>query len=117
MISITDKAKEKGSFVFDVAFTDEDDAAATPKTMTWSLTTTSGTSINNRLNVAVGAGDLAATVSIVLSGDDLAVQSGETNRYLRRRFVVEATYDSSLGNDLPVKEEAEFLLENITKVT
>lgn len=118
MITISDIAKEKSTFIIDVSFTDENDEATTPTAMVWSLTTTTGTIINSRDQVAVDPGDLASTISIVLSGDDLAMQSGETSyRFVKRLFIVEATYNSDLGNDLPINDDAEFTLKNLNVIT
>lgn len=117
MITISDIAKEKGTFVIDVSFTDENEEAAVPTSMVWSLATTTGTIINSRDQVAVDPGDLAATVSILLSDNDLALQTGEIEKYVKRRFIVEAIYNSDLGTDLPVNGEAEFTLENLSTIT
>lgn len=114
MITITDLAKEKGTIIFTVAFTDEDGAAAVPKTLKWSLTDNAGTVINSRDQVPVTVP--AASNDIVLSGLDLQMGT-EVTTYVVRKFIVEATYDSSLGNDLPVKDTAVFKIENLTKVT
>lgn len=116
MQSLTTIAKEKSTFIVTVTFTDEDGAAVAPKTLTWSLTDASNNIINSREDVAVSSP--AASNKIVLSGDDLQIQSIEDSEsYVRRRFVVEATYDSDAGNDLPVKDAASFVMENLFKVT
>jgi len=107
--------KEKGTIFFVCSFEDEDGNAEIPKTAVWSLTDTDGTVINSRDQVA--AGSLASEITIVASGDDLQILSGETARYVDRCFILEWTYDSDHGNDLPGKEEGQFTLENLTKVT
>lgn len=112
---ITTNAIEKSTYVISVSFTDEDDQAVIPDTIVWSLTNDSGDVINSRDQVSVTT--TAATVEITLSGNDLAMQTAEVGfPTVRRRIIIEATYDSSLGNDLPLKSEAIFLIENLTKV-
>ena len=53
----------------------------------------------------------------MLSGDDLAIQSGETGATVLRKFAVEATYDSDAGQDLPLKDEATFPINNLTAIS
>ena len=115
MITISEIAKEKSTLVVNVAFTDEDGAAAIPTALSWSLTDTAGTVINSRSSVSVAVP--AASNDIVLSGLDLAMQSGESGDYAVRIFTAEATYTSTLGTGLPVKEQASFMVENLTKVS
>ncbi len=97
---------------FDVSFTDEDDAAVTPNSITWSLFDDRGTVINNREDVAVAVPD--STITIVLYGDDLK-RTSTTDRGIRR-LTVYADYDSSLGNDLPITAEHEFRVADFTGV-
>lgn len=106
-------AKEESTYVITVNFTDEDDEAVVPDTIVWTLTDTAGTVINSRENVVVAVPD--SEIDIVLSGDDLAIQSGEVNQGVRT-LTVEATYDSTLGNDLPLKESVRFIVDNLLVV-
>lgn len=116
MQSLTTVAQEKSTYIVTVAFADEDGSAVAPKTLVWSLTDASGNVINEREDEAVSSP--AASNTIVLSGNDLAIQTSEaSDDYASRRFIAEATYDSSLGNDLPVKAAASFAVENLDKVT
>lgn len=113
---ITENAIEESTYVFTVTFTDEDDNAVIPNTITWSLTDNGGTAINSRTDVSVSVP--AAAIEITLSGDDLAIQAAEVNsRTVRRRLIVEATYDSDLGSDLPLNGVAVFKIENLVKIT
>ena len=113
---LTTNAIEKSTYVISVSFTDEDSQAVIPDTIAWSLTDDVGSVINSRDQVTVSP--TASTIKITLSGLDLAIQTGETGfATVRRRVVIEATYDSSLGNDLPMKKEAVFKIENLNKVT
>lgn len=112
---LTTVAQEQSTYIITCAFTDEDGDAVIPDSIVWSLTDTDGTVINSRDQEAVSVP--AASVDIVLSGDDLALQSGETATKIQRRLLVEAVADTDAGNDLPLKAEAIFLIENLTKIT
>ena len=110
---LTTHAKEKSTFIITAAFTDEDENAVAPKTLTWTLTDEQGTVINGREDVAVTTP--SASEDIVLSGDDLALQSGEATRGVRV-LTVEATYDSDAGSDLPLNEEIRFIVDGLVAV-
>jgi len=105
-------AVEKSTLLVAVAFQDEDENAVTPKDITWSLTDARGTVINDRDQVAVDPP--AASIDIVLSGDDLTLAQGVGPW---RLLTIEATYDSDAGTDLPLKESARFKIENLIAVT
>ena len=110
---LEDNAKEKATYVITVAFKDENGTAITPKTLSWSLTDRKGRVINSREDVAVGSP--SSSENIVLSGNDLALANND-NRI--RVLSIYATYDSATyGNDLPLREEAEFKIENLIKVS
>lgn len=96
---------------FDVSFTDEDDAAVTPNSITWSLYNDQGTVINSREDVSVTPD---STVTIVLYGDDLK-RTGSTDRGIRRLSIY-AEYDSTLGNGLPITAEHEFRVADFVGV-
>ena len=112
---LTTEAMEEGSFFVTVAFLDEDSAAVTPNegTIYWTLTDNDGTVINDRDYVAEAS---ASSVTIELTGDDLAVQTGETAALLRRKITILWEYDSDLGNDKPAKSEVIFLVRNLTRI-
>ena len=105
----TDYAVEGSTFAITVSFYDEDGNAVTPSAITWSLYDTAGAIVNSRQNVAVAAPSSAVT--IVLSGNDLALES-ESVRSETRRLLVSATYDSDLGSSLPMTESFEFKVMN-----
>ena len=107
---------EESTGGIDCAFEDEEDADVVPGSIAWTLTDLSGTVINSREQVAVAVP--AASVTITLSGDDLALQSAEANREkVKRRFLVEAVYDSDLGDNLPLKASCEFSIRNLRYVS
>jgi hypothetical protein len=113
-ISLDEAAHEGGTFAIDVSFTDELGADVIPKAgLNWSLVKEDGvTIVNNREEVVITSP--AATVTIVLSGVDLALDSGKLVSW--RYLVVEGTYDSSLGSNLPLKDHVKFPIVNIAKV-
>ncbi len=113
-IQLTPLAREKSTYVIEASFKDEDGTAVVPNSASWTLTDDAGTVIHARSGVVISP--LAATVDIVLSGLDLAMQTGEVSRALRR-LTIEALYDSTLGTGLPVKEEFLFTVKDLLKVT
>jgi hypothetical protein len=108
-------AKEKSTLKVTVAFTDEDGNAVTPTALTWTLTDSAGTVINDREDEEVATP--GASNAIALSGNDLAIQSGEAGTYVERRILVEAVYTSDLGAGLPLKWAGAFLVENLAGVS
>lgn len=111
---ITTLVQEKGTAVFTVAFTDEDGSAVTPGAATWTLTDKKGNAINSRTAVTISP--LSTSVTIVLSGDDLALGSETTSDH-ERHLTVEYTYTSSAGSDLPGKAVAIFHIEDLVAVS
>lgn len=109
-IEITEiKAGEKSTIMFKCEFFDEYGSDVTPVTLVWTLTDTSGTPINDREQEEVVTP--SQTEVIVLSGDDLQVVD-ETSIQEGRHLVVEATYNSTHGNGLPLREVVLFAVEN-----
>ena len=94
--ALTLEAVEKSTYVVTLTFTDAEDTTA----------------ISSRTNVVATPG---ASVVIVLSGNDLALQTGETPP-VRRLLTVQATYSSTEGAGLPLKEEYAFTLRGLTVV-
>ncbi len=103
-------AEEEGTFIPVATFTDENDAAVVPDSATWSLMQSDGTIINSREDVPISSP--ASANDIVLSGDDLAIQAGETAQYVERRVIAKGICDSDAGNNLPYRAECVFMLEN-----
>jgi len=110
--TLTTIATEESTYIITASFIDEDDNTVVPKSATWSLTDTSGTVINSRQNVVISS--LAASVDIVLSGDDLIV---DNNRNTTRILTIKAVYDSNSGSDLPLNDEIYFNIENLVYIT
>jgi len=113
--SISEAVNEKGTAVIEVRFVDEDGQAVTPKTGTYTLTDDEGNVVNSRQDVAIS--NLASSVNIVLSGDDLQISSGFSGSADWRILTVEITYDSNYGTDLPQKDTLKFAVNNLTAVT
>lgn len=105
-------AIEKSTYMITVSFFDEDEVAEDVKTMKWTLTDEIGNIINNREDVVVV--DPGSVETVVLFGNDLAIVG--TGGDETRLFTVEATYDSTLGNDLPLNGEAAFTVVDLTAI-
>ena len=115
MITITAHAVEKSTFAVLVSFFDETGQPVVPNNIIWTLTDAKATVINQESQVAVSVP--AATVTILLEGDDLAFQDDEIGPTAKRLITVEADYDSNLGSGLPFKEQAEFFIDNLTVIS
>jgi hypothetical protein len=106
---------EKSTLGIVVDFEDEDGNAVAPSSATWTLTDNNGNVINNRQDEAISP---AASVTIVLSGDDLQITTDElSSGMVLRRLLVEGVYTSNLGNDLPLKESCFFSIRNLAAVS
>lgn len=103
-------AVELSTYQVTFAFTDEDGNSVTPNELAWTLTAADGTVINSRSAVAVTGGDLAASVTITLSGNDLSLPAGLGSE---RHLTVVGTYDSDAGSDLPITDVAIFDVTNL----
>lgn len=106
---LTVDANEESTYVISAAFADEDGDSVVPSSITWTLTDASGNVINEREDVSVTP---AATVNIVLSGDDLVIGTNGGSR----RVTIRATYNSSLGTGLPLKDECLFNISDLLNV-
>lgn len=111
------EASEKSALFVTLGFTDEDGNDVVPDSIKWTLVDLTGSVINTRAQVAVAVP--AASVTIVLSGADLAIQTSEANsrNTVKRRLVVEAVYDSALGDNLPLNESCEFTIRNLKYIS
>ena len=110
---ITTKGQEESTYIVTAAFFDDDDDAVIPNAgLTWTLTDDGGTVINSRSAVAISE---AVSVDIVLTGDDLKPQATESGEYTRH-VLIEGTYDSPSGTDLPIKDDCRFEIEDLVGV-
>lgn len=87
---------EGGTGVITASFTDEDGTAVIPTTLTYTLLQ-DGNVVNSKEDVSVTP---ASTVNIVLSGADLI--NGTT------KIIIKGTYNSTYGNNLPLKQWESF---------
>ena len=112
--TLTTPAIEESTFAIVASFTDDAGASVVPNSgLVWSLYKVVGgveTVVNSRSTVAITA---AASVTIVLSGSDLALAAGES---ATRYVVIEGTYNSSLGSNLPLKEQVRFSILRLVGV-
>lgn len=113
LATLTTIAREQSTYVVTCAFTDETGAEATPTSLTWTLTDLSGNVINSRQDVAVDEADLAPSVDIVLSGNDLAVSG---RRQVTLVLTIEGTYTSDAGSWLPLRDAVEILVDPLPGV-
>ena len=121
-------ASEEGTYAInEIQFLDSQDTpvAVTPEagTVTWCLTDKNGDIINSREDVPITS---AASMTIVLSGDDLAI-SGNADKYdtrdgviiklYERHVTVQGLVDTVIGTETldntPVTKEFIFYIENI----
>lgn len=106
-------APEKGTYVVTAAFTDETGAAVVPNAgLTWTLTDMQGVVVNSRSAVSIAS---ASSINIVLTGSDLEL----SDTYLGnlRAVVIQGTYNSSLGSNLPIKKEVRFVIDDFVAVS
>lgn len=111
VILSTPHATEQSTYAVLVSFFDELGAPATPNAgLAWTLTDLRGAVINSRSAVTITPG---TTVTIVLHGADLALSDPADNT---RLIKVAGTYNSTLGSNLEIKEQVEFVIDNLVAV-
>lgn len=109
-IKASEKVSEESSAVFTAAFADDNGAAVVPNSgLNWTLTDASGNVINSRNGVTLTP---ASSVTIKLSGDDLAIGANGTERHL----LIQGTYASG-GDTLAIKDAAIFFIDDLVGVT
>lgn len=110
---LTSTAVELSTFIIEADFTDENGAATAPASLAWTLTDAAGNVIGDREDVAVSP--LASQVYIALSGDDLAMNEGETTG--ARILTLEGTYTSAItGGVLPIRDSVHFRVTGLVAV-
>ena len=109
-IKIKERATEASTYLITLTITDEDGSPMTPNTAVWSLVDQNGTVVNERSNIPFGV--LGPTMEVLLSGDDLLLPGSDIDDEFRI-IVVEGTYDSSHGSNLPFVYDAEFRINNV----
>lgn len=113
---LTEEAVEKSTYTITISFTDEDGNSVIPSTMVWSLVDINGKIINEREEVSIDSPSTSET--IVLTGDDLQILETEARRSSVKRWIVlEGTYNSDAGNNLHLRDQVQFPIINLKKVT
>lgn len=109
-ITLTTHAKEESTYIVTAEFFDEDGNAVIPNEVLWTLLDpVTKAVINSRQDVSETP---AESVDILLYGNDLAFLGGEANQAVRE-VKVEATYDSALATDLPLRNSVRLLIDEI----
>ena len=107
------EAVERSTFVIRASFTDDAGVAVVPNSgLTWTLTDAVGNVVNSRTAVSISS---ASTITIVLTGADLAI--ADTYRDNRRLLTIAGTYNSSLGSNLPIRDQVQFTIADLGAVT
>src|SRR5262245_37926151 len=107
---LSKKAKEQGTFIIRYGFLDENEEPAAPSAMAYSLLRDNGEVVNELEDVELEVG---STITIVLSGDDLARFAGDHGaRFLH----LSGTYDSTLEANLPYRDEVSVEVEDLVGV-
>lgn len=95
-----------------ISFLDETDSPVTPSSASWTLTDIEGNVVNGRSDEAILS--LGTSVTIVLSGDDLAIGTPLVGK--KRQLLIKAVYDSDLGDDLPFNQAINFDITSLLAV-
>lgn len=106
---LDDVANEGSTAQVTVALKDQGGVAFTPVTLTWSLYDGGGNIVNSRSGVVLTP---ASTVTVVLSGDDLAMVNENLEKEVRT-IKFEGTYDSGAYTGLPFVLPYRFFLVNV----
>ena len=103
---IKETATEKSSFKVTMTFYDESGNAVAPDTMLWTLTDKGGSVINSQEDNVISSP--ASTESILLEGDDLAVDG---NSPVTRIITFQGTYTSAqFGAGKLLKDQSLFTI-------
>ena len=105
-VALSMKVPDKSTCVVSASFFDSAGNPATPTSLTWTMTNGAGSVVNGRSAVLVAAP--STSVDIVLGADDTDHEDGE-----RRIIVFDAIYNSTEGNDLPLRGAASFRIEDL----
>lgn len=103
------QALDKSTYFATVSFFDEAGDAVIPLSAKWTLTDGYCTVVNNRDQVDIGS--LAASVDIVMSGDDLSAIGHPIAD--KRHLIIEATYQHLTEGILPINMGESFLIQDI----
>jgi len=103
---IKETATEQSSFKVTMTFYDESGNAVAPDVMAWTLTDLDGSVVNSREDVAIA--DPSSSESILLEGDDLAVDGNDP---VKRIITFQGTYTSAIwGAGKKLKDQSTFTI-------
>ena len=110
-LTLTLHMDEGGTYFVNIACANRNGVPGAPVTLFWTLTDRTGKIIiNNRKEVEIS--NPTASEDVVLSENDGAILSGETASEVTRIFTVTGTYNSDLGNGLPLRGRCYITLDN-----
>lgn len=115
MITLPEHASEKSTYRITAAFYDSSNNAVTPSAANFTLLDGGGNICNNRNAVVISS--LNTSVDIVLSGNDFAAGNNEGVDTWTRYLLLQATYSSTEGSGLPLKEMCRLYVDNLLGVT
>lgn len=95
-VKLSTSAIEESSYGVTITFYDSSGSVVTPATLYWTLETRSGTVINSRTAVEVTS--ITNPYTIVLSGNDLALQNSNSQVETRLLIVYGTADDATLGS-------------------
>ena len=102
--ALTTRANEQGTYTVDFEFD------IIPNVLAWTLTDVMGNVINGRTSISITP---AKNVTVVLSGDDLALTDAPPIRVV----TIRGTFDKAgIGTDLPVIKAKLFEIEDLVAV-
>ena len=111
-IKLTTHANEEGSYLIETTFADFGGTSVVPTSFLYSVTDSSGTTINGLDGASVGT--IATTTSIILYGTSLSLTESEDTL---RIFTVSGLWDSSFGTSLTYTGEAQFIIDNLLNIS
>jgi hypothetical protein len=113
-VQLSVSVNESSTIVVTAAFRDEEGTAITPNSITYTLMDSGGTVVNEKEDEVVAP---AESIDMVFYGDDLKLSdAGNLSSDPVRRVLVETTYDSTYGVDLPSKAECQFSIVDLLGV-
>jgi len=102
-------AVEGSTYIIQAVLTDEAGNAVDPVSACWTLKDGAGAVVNSREAVEITGDDLASTLEIVLSGDDLARAAGDDG--VRVITIYGTYYSTEQAATLPFLDRARFVVE------
>lgn len=109
---LTGSVPEKSSAEFELTFKDSTGATFPPTSIAYTLTDAAGST-----TYATGTVTPAATVDIMLKGDDLKLTDGFDGDAEERRLLVEALYNTGSLSNVPLRDSCIFYIKNLSAVT